>query len=387
MDVRHVSQSMKICVKKCPDHNLETLGDIQTFYQREHSLLCRYDFDFNLLTSQHLSEKDKNMAFSSKLGPCPSLPVYNSRSRPLAAELDDACPGRSRMSLHEALVGAEGKPPPVHPTEIRTSISPSLSSRAQHDKRINQLRHRGGVPVLNRCIPRPVKDLADQVFSGLYSVLNSWDTVEQVLGDLYTAWKEITALMLVAFVLSLAMIGVIHWLASFVAWIFMLAVTVAAIAGTGILWWTFADMKSSLDKTPDNQLLDESVRNSRAFLVYSIVATIITVIIILLVFAVRKSIGFMSQLFEESAECLADLPALFLQPFVTFIALLAFFSFWLYVVVCLATSSYPGSESYFPFSGSGPTPTSSPRQELSSLKVEGTEPPKLNISLAGIKCT
>nr|CAD7408778.1 unnamed protein product [Timema cristinae] len=42
MDVRHVSQSMKICVKKCPDHNLETLEDIQTFYKREHSLLCRF---------------------------------------------------------------------------------------------------------------------------------------------------------------------------------------------------------------------------------------------------------------------------------------------------------------------------------------------------------
>nr|CAD7463995.1 unnamed protein product [Timema tahoe] len=153
----------------------------------------------------------------------------------------DKC-DRSRMGLHEALASAE--------------VS---------------------VPVLNRCIPRPVKDLADQVFSGLYSILNSWDTVEQVLGDLYTAWKEISVLMLVAFVLSLAMIGIIHWLASFVAWIFMLAVTVAAIAGTGILWWTYADMKSSLDKTPDNQLLDESVRNTRAFLAYSIVATIITV--------------------------------------------------------------------------------------------------------------
>nr|CAD7568889.1 unnamed protein product [Timema californicum] len=34
------------------------------------------------------------------------------------------------------------KPPPVHPTEIRTSISPSISSRAQHDKRVSQLRHR-----------------------------------------------------------------------------------------------------------------------------------------------------------------------------------------------------------------------------------------------------
>nr|CAD7258390.1 unnamed protein product [Timema shepardi] len=36
------------------------------------------------------------------------------------------------------------KPPPVHPTEIRTSISPSSAVELQHDKRVSQLRHRGG---------------------------------------------------------------------------------------------------------------------------------------------------------------------------------------------------------------------------------------------------
>nr|CAD7200054.1 unnamed protein product [Timema douglasi] len=36
------------------------------------------------------------------------------------------------------------RPPPVHPTEIRTSIIPVLISRAQH-KRVSQLRHRGGL--------------------------------------------------------------------------------------------------------------------------------------------------------------------------------------------------------------------------------------------------
>nr|CAD7202534.1 unnamed protein product [Timema douglasi] len=36
------------------------------------------------------------------------------------------------------------KPPPVHPTEIRTSISPFSAVELQHDKRVSQLRHRGG---------------------------------------------------------------------------------------------------------------------------------------------------------------------------------------------------------------------------------------------------
>jgi solute carrier family 44 protein 1 (choline transporter-like protein) len=48
------------------------------------------------------------------------------------------------------------------------------------------------VPVLNRCVPRPVKEL-------VFSVLNSWDTVEQVLGDMYATWREILGLTLLAF--------------------------------------------------------------------------------------------------------------------------------------------------------------------------------------------
>lgn len=48
------------------------------------------------------------------------------------------------------------------------------------------------VPVLNRCVPRPVKEL-------VFSVLNSWDTVEQVLGDLYATWREIFGLTFLAF--------------------------------------------------------------------------------------------------------------------------------------------------------------------------------------------
>jgi solute carrier family 44 protein 1 (choline transporter-like protein) len=47
----------------------------------------------------------------------------------------------------------------------------------------------------------------------------------------------------------------------------------------------------------------------------------------------------MARVFEESAACLAALPALFLQPFITFLALMAFFAFWVSVIICLATSS------------------------------------------------
>lgn len=48
--------------------------------------------------------------------------------------------------------------------------------------------------VLHRCVPKPVKELASQVIGGIYGFLNSWDTIEQVLSDLYDTWEVILAL-------------------------------------------------------------------------------------------------------------------------------------------------------------------------------------------------
>jgi hypothetical protein len=51
----------------------------------------------------------------------------------------------------------------------------------------------------------------------------------------------------------------------------------ALLVGTGLLWWTYADLKHQLDNTPESEILKESVQNESAFLVYSIIATVITV--------------------------------------------------------------------------------------------------------------
>lgn len=56
------------------------------------------------------------------------------------------------------------------------------------------------IPVLNRCVPKPVKEIAESVLRDFYGLLNSWDTLEQILGDLYNTWKEL--LFLSVFALS-----------------------------------------------------------------------------------------------------------------------------------------------------------------------------------------
>lgn len=54
------------------------------------------------------------------------------------------------------------------------------------------------VSVLNRCVPKPVKEVTEGILSNFYGLLNEWDTMEKILGDLYNTWREIFGLTFLA---------------------------------------------------------------------------------------------------------------------------------------------------------------------------------------------
>lgn len=123
LDMKDVKQSLKICVKKCPDRTINSLQDVCQFYKETGSQLCHPAGDFS-----PCNDRSKN-----KTGYCPTMPVYES------------------------------------------------------------------IPILNRCIPKALKDATATLISNLYGVLNSWEVIEQILGDLYKTWREILGLSFLAF--------------------------------------------------------------------------------------------------------------------------------------------------------------------------------------------
>lgn len=62
-------------------------------------------------------------------------------------------------------------------------------------------------------------------------------------------------------------------------------------------------------------------------------------LLLLTMFSMRKHISFLVALFQESSACLSELPILYLQPVLSFLLLLAFYIFWISVIICLATAS------------------------------------------------
>lgn len=221
------------------------------------------------------------------------------------------------------------------------------------------------IVILKRCVPRAVKEVAESVISNAYDAINSWDTVEHVLSDLFATWPHILVFSLLAFIFSLVTISFLHFLASIVAWIFMIIITVVTVGWTAVLWWTYATIKYDLDVKPVQTWLVRTIHNEQAFLTFSIIATILTIILLLLVIAMRKHIGFISELFKEAAKCLAEVPSLFLQPILTFLILFGFFAFWTTIAVYLATANYQGVDKMKPYENLD-VPTTVPSQQYSN---------------------
>lgn len=203
-------------------------------------------------------------------------------------------------------------------------------------------------PLLNRCIPTNLVQLASNVSKDIISFINTSDIFQKVLSDLYTCWREMLVLCFIAIAFSGLMVLLIRFLASIIVWVILAVAIVASIVVTGFLWWTYVDIKNKLnrDEAINLPLLDVEINSERAFLIYSIIATVLTVILLLVVLIMRKRIALVVALFYEAGKCIAAMPCLLIQPIYTFFILMGFFMYWVIVLAYLSTSEIPSRNEY-----------------------------------------
>ncbi|XP_074643007.1 choline transporter-like protein 1 isoform X2 [Tubulanus polymorphus] len=198
------------------------------------------------------------------------------------------------------------------------------------------------VPILNRCIPAFWKrtNMTADIKKSVISYLNSIDTFQKVMFDLYQVWREILGLCFLALAFSVIMVFIIRFLAQIIVWVIIALSVIGSIAGTAVLWVMFAHYKNKLDEDTHMQipLLDVQISNEKAFLTFAIIATILTVILLLILLVMRKRVALTVALFKEAGKCVAAMPFLLIQPLWTFLMLILFFVFWFFVLACLSTA-------------------------------------------------
>ncbi|XP_002731355.1 choline transporter-like protein 1 [Saccoglossus kowalevskii] len=265
MNVYNPSDSLEICVSKCPDIDLNTMSEVRDFTIRTGSRLCRYDYEPDSYTSVKQGTQ----------GPCPETPVKQSNS------------------------------------------------------------------IINRCIPTDIQDLLANYVDEIVDWLNAADVFNKVIADLYIARYEILGMCMIAFVIAILMVFLIRFIAAIIVWLIIILAGLGSITATILLWWNYAKRKTALDSFPEEQRVDAQKSNVRAFLIYSIIATVFTVILLLIILVMRKRIAFTVQLFHQAGKALSHMPLLLIQPLWTFIVLILFLAYWCVVLVYMSTAGKP----------------------------------------------
>ncbi|CAO1343718.1 unnamed protein product [Diamesa serratosioi] len=202
-------------------------------------------------------------------------------------------------------------------------------------------------PILHRCVPSG-KNALNKEIKELYTLVSSWDILEQAFTDLYKTWHVIVIVCGISLILSIILIGLLHYLTQFISWLICIFVAIASIAITVALWWTYYDLKHNKGTKQLSQLA-EIVHNETAVYVFAIIATIVMIILLVVIYLMRSKFAGLAALFEEAGKCMYNIPSLFVPPMIACIALVIFLAFWVTVVICLSTANVPGVKPLLPY--------------------------------------
>lgn len=178
-----------------------------------------------------------------------------------------------------------------------------------------------------RCIPKNESEALD-----LLTSKNLQELFENAAEDLSETWKEIVYLGLFALFLSMFLIFLFRYFTGFLVWFVLICVIVVCVAFTAYLWILWKD-----EKNKPGVVAEET---TSTYFKNAIAATCFTIIILLLIFGMRKSIHLVSQLFYESGKAVQAMPFVVLQPFLAFFAVVTFLSVWVYFFLWIESSGF-----------------------------------------------
>ncbi|XP_007534060.2 choline transporter-like protein 3 isoform X2 [Erinaceus europaeus] len=202
-------------------------------------------------------------------------------------------------------------------------------------------------PLFNRCIPQ-----TPECYSLFASVLiNDVDALHRILSGIMSGRDTILGLCVFALALSLVLMFTFRFLTTLLVHICIALVILGLLFVCGVLWWLYYDYTNDLSIE-----LDTERENMECLLGFATISTVITVVLLILIFILRKRIELTIELFQVMNKALRSIPFLLFQPLWTVALLLFFWVLWVAVLLSLGTAGTAhvgedGQVEYKPLSG------------------------------------
>ncbi|KAG5673587.1 hypothetical protein PVAND_003622 [Polypedilum vanderplanki] len=193
-----------------------------------------------------------------------------------------------------------------------------------HRKCVEKCENEGHWTFINRCIPKKQKEVTSENLLSRTGLVSFFQDISE---DLTSCWKQMIYVCFISFAFSFIVLVLFRYVVGFVVWIVLIASVLIGLLATIFLWIKYGQNV----KDPDSERVT-------TYLISSIIATIVTVLIALLIFVMRKRIDLVIQLFSEAGKAIADMPMLLFEPLLTFTALIGTIALWFYFALIIESA-------------------------------------------------
>ncbi|KAK1792743.1 hypothetical protein P4O66_012663, partial [Electrophorus voltai] len=196
------------------------------------------------------------------------------------------------------------------------------------------------LPVFHRCTPADIACYS-KFAEALITFVSDNSVLHRVIAGVMTSKEIIMGLCMLSLVLSIILMALIRFISAVLVWLLTAIVVLGSLGGTGVLWWLYVDHRVSANTTLPASELQVAEDNQKALLIYAIAATVFTIVLLLLMFFMRKRVALTIALFRVASKVFGHLPLLVMQPFWTFLTLMLFWVYWITVLLLLGTAGNP----------------------------------------------
>ncbi|KAM4720633.1 choline transporter-like protein 3 [Rhinophrynus dorsalis] len=205
-------------------------------------------------------------------------------------------------------------------------------------------------PLFNRCVPQN-PDCYSRFASVLINVVNEVDFFHRILSGIMAGRDNVIGLSILAVALSVIMVVTFRYISALLVHIFITLVIFGLLFVSGVLWWLYYDHVND----PSYELETEK-ENAKFLLGFAIIATLVSIVLVTLIFVLRKRMQVTIQLFQVASKFISCIPFLLLQPLWTFLILILYWMLWVAVLLSLGTSGsaqviQEGQVEYKPLAG------------------------------------
>ncbi|KAI3630109.1 hypothetical protein MIR68_011544 [Amoeboaphelidium protococcarum] len=196
------------------------------------------------------------------------------------------------------------------------------------------------IMVLNRCLPDVSALVSLSNITGANGTIvdQVTSTGTEMFSDVYNSWKIILICSAISLVMSFIWMFMMQYASKFMVWFTVIFVNFASIAFTAVIFNYWNQVRTQNGTLLSYSSVGSASNNEKVLLAISILAAILTFVLVILTITLRSRINLAIAVIGEASKAIRKMPLIVFFPVFKYVLLAGLTAWIVYVWACLVTS-------------------------------------------------